>query len=134
MKTIEEVVRETGLNKEEVNLCHSKLYREGMARPGKGYFLINDVCREFAEKGGYIVPGDKIVQQNIFHVSDNVGQIAIGDNANFGDNKSKINPESAQGIIIAKSGIRWAKIAIIVTVALTIIGWILSYYRIWPFR
>ncbi len=53
MYTVEEVSHQTGLSVTEVEICHSKLYREGMARQGKGYFLINDVCREFAERGGY---------------------------------------------------------------------------------
>lgn len=98
MKTIDDVVNETKLSKEQVELCHSKLYREGMGRAGKGYFLINDVCREFAERGGYkdsdVNPTTKSI--HIYGDGNVVNQDSFLENSRQSAVIEKYNSKSAQ--------------------------------------
>lgn len=88
--TVEEVSQQTGLTISEVEICHSKLHREGMARPGKGYFLINDVCREFAERGGY--KDENNAGAIINFIGTNYGTANQGLDFDIRDQNSSTNP------------------------------------------
>lgn len=131
------LIENTGLSQEELRSCLSKIgkkYIDG----GKGATTITDDGREFWENGGFkqqptlVGMGDTHI-----HFPDNKGQVAIGNNQTFGDNKPKINSESDEGVSIAKKGFKLSKVQTIVGLLgllLLLAGWLLSYYKIWPFH
>ena len=83
-------------------------------------------------------PSTKPIIQNINnHFHDNKGQVAIGNNVSFGDNNPKVNTESDEALSLTRKGIKLSKTQTFLAIAgllLSTIGWLLSYYKIWPFR
>ena len=129
------LIDKTGLSQIEFRAGIKRLANEGLTGGGKLMTSINYQGRDFIKKGGYKDETYPQVAQVIYNnFPDNKGQVAVGNNSTFVTNKPKINPESDEGLTVAKSGVTWAKIGIVAAVILTILGWLLSYYRIWPFR
>lgn len=134
-----EIIEDTDLGHSELSSCIKKLHTDGYTGGGKGMTSLQDNGREFWQKGGY-------KETENVNTTDNLNQTILtfnwtGDNnGNFGVNtgtsdfKQSTRESNEQELELAGKGVKWARIGVIATAALTLAGWVLSYYKIWPFR
>lgn len=134
---LEPILEDIGINQSKANGI------QGVLDTKLGYIKCHDLGCHVTDVGeaflyGFSEPlttkkgGDTHV-----YLTDNIGQVAVGDNATFGDNKPKIKSDSEESLGIAKKGLllaKWQTRYALIGIALILLGWLLQYYKIWPFR